>query len=89
MAENEQNDIFQVGIYLPKINNKNTRTRCEICSKLTIKILERHQWRRKNTVPENLKGLTLYLLFKVFKGCLPQILLGPLLNILSQYETGG
>ena len=26
-----------VGIYLLKVTNKNTRTRCEICSKLTIK----------------------------------------------------
>ena len=26
------------GIYLLKVNNRNTRTRCEICSKLTIKI---------------------------------------------------
>ena len=25
-----------------KVNNRNTRTRCEICSKLTIKIPERH-----------------------------------------------
>ena len=24
------------GIYLLKVNNRNTRTRCEICSKLTI-----------------------------------------------------
>ena len=31
------------GIYLLKVNNKNTRTRCEICSKLTIKIPERRQ----------------------------------------------
>ena len=29
------------GIYLFKVNNRNTRTRCEICSKLTIKIPER------------------------------------------------
>ena len=29
------------GIYLLKINNRNTRTRCEICSKLTIKTSER------------------------------------------------
>ena len=29
------------GIYLLKITNKNTRTRCEICSKLTIKTPER------------------------------------------------
>ena len=26
------------GIYLLKVNNRNTRTRCEICSKLTLKI---------------------------------------------------
>ena len=30
-------------IYLVSINNRNT-TRCEICSKLTIKIPERSQW---------------------------------------------
>ena len=28
---------YPVGIYLLKINNRNTRSRCEICSKLTIK----------------------------------------------------
>ena len=27
---------FPAGIYLLKVNNRNTRTRCEICSKLTI-----------------------------------------------------
>ena len=29
------------GIYMFKVNNKNTRTRCEICSKLTVKTPER------------------------------------------------
>ena len=29
-----------------KVINRNTRTRCEICSKLTVKTQERHQWRR-------------------------------------------
>ena len=29
-----------------KVNNRNTRTRCEVCSKLTIKIPERRQRRR-------------------------------------------
>ena len=33
------------GNYMFKVNNRNTRTRCEICSKLTIKIPERRQWR--------------------------------------------
>ena len=31
------------GIYLFKINNRNTRTRCKICSKLIIKTIERRQ----------------------------------------------
>ena len=30
------NIIFPAGIYLLKVNNRNSRTRCEICSKLTI-----------------------------------------------------
>ena len=29
--------------YMFKVNNRNTRTRCEICSKLTIKTPERRQ----------------------------------------------
>ena len=29
-----------------KVNNRNIRTRCKICSKLTIKIPERRHWRR-------------------------------------------
>ena len=33
-------------IYLSKVNNKNTRKSCKICSKLAIKITERHEWRR-------------------------------------------
>ena len=34
------NNIYNVnpaGNYMFKVNNRNTRTRCEICSKLTIK----------------------------------------------------
>ena len=33
-------------IYLLQVNNKNTRTRCETCSKLKIKTPERRQKRR-------------------------------------------
>ena len=36
--------VKSADIYLLKVNNRNTRTRCEICSNLTIKILERRQW---------------------------------------------
>ena len=38
--------IYPAGIYLLKVNNKNTRTRCEICSELTIMTLEWSQWCR-------------------------------------------
>ena len=38
-----QQDNFTTGNYMFKVNNRNTRTSCEICSKLTIKIPERHQ----------------------------------------------
>ena len=31
--------------YMFKVNNRDTKTRCKICSKLTIKTPERHQWR--------------------------------------------
>ena len=38
------NPLNLAGIYMLKVNNKNFRTRCEICSKLTIKTPERRQW---------------------------------------------
>ena len=38
--------VVPAGIYLLKANNGNNRARCEICSKLTIKIPERRQWCR-------------------------------------------
>ena len=37
--------VYPTGIYLLNVNNRNTRTRCEKCSELTIKIPERCQWR--------------------------------------------
>ena len=37
-------DKSPIDIYLLKVNNKITRSRCEICSKLTINTLERHHW---------------------------------------------
>ena len=41
------------GNYMFKVNNRNTRTRCEICSKLTIKIPERCHWRRSGILIAN------------------------------------
>ena len=36
--------VRPAGIYLLKIDNKNTRKKCKICSKLTIKTPKRHHW---------------------------------------------
>ena len=45
------------GIYLLKVNNRN-RTRCEICSKLTIKIPERRHWHRSGIFIVNFEHFT-------------------------------
>ena len=50
------------GIYLLKVNNRNTRTRCEIYSKLTIKIPERLQWHRSGIVIVNFQRILLLVL---------------------------
>ena len=41
---NEMEVIFLAGKYMFKVNIANTRARCEICLKLTIKTPERRQW---------------------------------------------
>ena len=37
MRDQLSHQYLPVDIYMFKVNNRNTRTRCEICSKLTIK----------------------------------------------------
>ena len=52
------------GIYLLKVNNRNTRTRCEICSKLTINTPERRHWRRSGVFIVNFEHIShLFLVF--------------------------
>ena len=46
------------GIYLLKANNRNTRTRCEICSKLTINTPERRHWRRSGVFIVNFEHIS-------------------------------
>ena len=46
------------GIYLLKVNNKNTRTRCEISSKLTIKTPEHGHWRRSGVFIVNFEDIS-------------------------------
>ena len=40
------------GIYLLKVDDRNGRARCEICSKLTIKAPERRQWLGREDLPK-------------------------------------
>ena len=43
--------------YLFKVNKRNGMSLCEICLKLTIKIPERHQWRRSGVFIVNLEQI--------------------------------
>ena len=55
--ENFQRSLFPIGIYVFKVNKRNFRTRCEICSKLTIKTPEQRKICSKLTIktPEQRK----------------------------------
>ena len=44
---------FSVGIYLLKVNNGNTTTMCDICSKLTINAPIRRYWYRSGVFTVN------------------------------------
>ena len=48
--------------YLFKINNENTRTWCKICPKLTLKTLERRQWRRSGLFIVNFEHISHHVL---------------------------
>ena len=41
-----------------KVNKRNTRTRCEICSKLTIKTPEGHHWGRSGVFIVNFEHIS-------------------------------
>ena len=53
-------------IYLFKVNIRNTRKRYEICSKLTVKTLERRQWRGSGVFIVNFEHISnLFLVFLI------------------------
>ena len=55
---------YPANIYLLKFNNRNTRKRCEICSKLTIKTPEWRQRRRSGILISNFEPIShLFLVF--------------------------
>ena len=49
-------------IYLLKVNNRNNRKRCKICSTLTIKTPERRQWPRYDVFMVNTSCSSVFLL---------------------------
>ena len=53
---------YSAGNYLFKVNNKNTRTRCEICSKLTVKTPERRHCRRSGVFIVNFEHISHFVL---------------------------
>ena len=46
------------GIYVLKVNNRNTRTRCEISSKLIIKTPKQGPWRRSGVFIVNFEDIS-------------------------------
>ena len=50
--------MFPAGNYLFKVNNRSTKTRCEICSKLTIKTPERRDWRHSGVFIVNFEHIS-------------------------------
>ena len=49
---------YPAGNHIFKVNHRNTRARCEICSKLTIKTPERHHWRRSGVFIVNFEHIS-------------------------------
>ena len=54
--------MYPLGIYLLKVIIRSTRTRCDICSKLTIKRPERHHWLRSGVFIINFEHISLLVL---------------------------
>ena len=59
---NISSEVNSVGIYLLKINNRNTRTMCDKCSKLIIKTPEPRQWPLSGVFIVNFKHILLLIL---------------------------
>ena len=57
-----EKNLFNAGFlaanYMFKVKNKNTRTRCEMCSKLTITIPEWCQWRHSDVFIVNFEHIS-------------------------------
>ena len=68
--------IHLIGIYLLRVSTENTRVICKICSKLTIKIPGRSQWRHFEIINAKFQQIS-YI-----------ILVFPLLDLKSKWRLG-
>ena len=50
--------IYPACTYLLKVNNRNTRSNCEICSKLTVKTTKQRHWRRSGVFIVNFEHIS-------------------------------
>ena len=62
LGEGHLIDGGPANIYLFKVNNRNPRKRCQICSKLTIKTPERGHWRRSSVFAVNFEHISYFFL---------------------------
>ena len=53
---------YPANIYLFKVKNRSTKNRCEICSNLIIKTLERCHWRRSGVFMVNFENISHFFL---------------------------
>ena len=87
----EINGNIPANIYLFKVNNRNTKKRCEFYSKLTIKTPERRQWCRSAVYIvnfEHIPHLFLVFLFLILnKYMLAGIDLRPKLKFFQHFEN--
>ena len=60
LCQEVQSTFMQIpaSIYLLKNNNRNTRARCEICSKSVINIPERRHWHRSGIFIVNFEHIS-------------------------------
>ena len=58
MYRSLDSQYYPSGNFMFKVNNRNTRTRREICSKLTMKAPERRHWRRPGVFIVNFEHIS-------------------------------
>ena len=74
-----------VGIYLLKVNNGNARTRCEMCSKLTVYTPEQRYWHRSGVFIVNFEHISHLVLMFLLLTLNMYLLAGSALENIDKY----